>query len=41
MKISVYSPLRISFAGGGTDISPFFENMVEQCLTQQLIVEYY
>ena len=25
MKISVYSPLRISFAGGGTDISPFFE----------------
>ncbi len=23
--ISVYSPLRISFAGGGTDISPFFE----------------
>lgn len=23
--ITVYSPLRISFAGGGTDISPFFE----------------
>ncbi len=23
--ISVYSPLRVSFAGGGTDISPFFE----------------
>jgi len=23
--INVYSPLRISFAGGGTDISPFFE----------------
>ncbi len=24
--ITVYSPLRISFAGGGTDISPFLEN---------------
>jgi D-glycero-alpha-D-manno-heptose-7-phosphate kinase len=24
--ITVYSPFRISFAGGGTDISPFFEN---------------
>ncbi len=24
--ITIYSPLRISFAGGGTDISPFLEN---------------
>ncbi len=25
MRISAYSPLRVSFAGGGTDISPFLE----------------
>ncbi len=44
MKISVYSPLRISFAGGGTDISPFFENytgaVVNTTIDRGILIRY-
>ncbi|WP_337860462.1 kinase [Ferroplasma sp.] len=42
--ITVYSPLRISFAGGGTDISPFFENyggaVLNSTIDRGIIIRY-